>query len=82
MNNNYVKGSILALILMAGIATQAQTTTATIGKQTEATLGQVTTGADATAAADVFTAPTAGAVTQGGAIRVIDNKGTKKFLQV
>ena len=83
MKNNYVKMGLLALTMIAATATvQAQDTNATIGKQTEATLGDVTTGADATPAANVFTAPTAGAVTQGGAIRVIDNKGTKKFLQV
>lgn len=82
MKHTYVKLGILALMLTVGTALQAQTTTATIGKQTDATLGQVTTGAAATAGADVYTAPTAGAVTQGGAIRVIDNKGTKKYLQV
>ena len=82
MKNNYVKFGLALLTLLFVSIGNAQTTTATIGKQTEAILGQVTSGADATAAADVFTAPTAGAVTQGGAIRVIDNKGTKKFLQV
>ena len=82
MKNNYVKMGLIALMLMAGTVIQAQDTNPAIGKQTEANLSDVTSGTDATAAADVYTAPTAGVVTQGGAIRVIDNKGTKKFLQV
>ena len=82
MKNNFLKGGLLALTLLAGLAVQAQTTTATIGKQTEATLGQVTTSTAATAGADAFTAPAAGTPVQGGSIRVIDNKGTRKFLQV
>ena len=71
---------ILALLVSVGI--QAQTSSATIGKQTEATLGQVTTSGTATPGGDAFTAPTSATTTQGGSIRVVDNKGTKKYLQV
>ena len=84
MKNNYVKIGLLALALTIGTVLQAQTTTATIGKQTDATLGQVTTSVAVTADGTNPTtvAGTAGATVQGGAIRVIDNKGTKKYLQV
>ena len=84
MKNKFLKGGLLALTLLAGLAVQAQTTTATIGKQTEATLGQVTTNGTVTAdpTNPTTVAGTSGTPTQGCAIRVIDNKGTKKFLQV
>lgn len=74
----------LGLVFTLGSLTQvqAQATGADIGKQTEATLGQETTSTAATPGADAYTAPTSGATVQGGSIRVIDNKGTKKFLQV
>lgn len=84
MKNNYVKGGLLALMLMAGIAIQAQETGGAIGRQTDAVLGGESTSValtpDATNPNTV--AGTAGATVQGGAIRVIDNKGTKKYLQV
>ena len=83
MKNNYGKLGLLALTMIAATASvQAQDTNATIGKQAKATLGDVTTNVTATPGADAFTAPTAGATTQGGHIRVIDNKGTIKYLQV
>lgn len=83
MKNNYVKLSLLTLTMIAGTATvQAQDTNATIGKQAKATLGDVTTSVPAVAGIDAFTAPASGATTQGGHIRVIDNKGTIKYLQV
>lgn len=62
----------------------AQQTTGDVPKQADATLGQVTTSAQLTPhTTDPNTkAGTPGATAQGGAIRVIDNKGTKKYLQV
>ncbi|MDA9575567.1 hypothetical protein N9R87_00325 [Flavobacteriaceae bacterium] len=62
----------------------AQQTTADVPKQADATLGQVTTSEQLTPhTTDPNTkAGTPGATVQGGAIRVIDNKGTKKYLQV
>lgn len=84
--NNYVKLSIMALMIMVGTTIQAQTTAATIVVQTDATLGQVTTSGAVTEDTAVdqtaYAAPTVAAAVQGGAIRVIDNKGTKKYLQV
>lgn len=84
MKNNYVKGGLLALMLVAGTAIQAQETGGAIGKQTDAALGDETTSVALTPdGTDPNTvAGTAGVTTQGGAIRVIDNKGTKKYLQV
>jgi hypothetical protein len=62
----------------------AQQTTGDVPKQADATLGQVTISKpltpDGTNPNTVAGAP--GATVQGGAIRVIDNKGTKKYLQV
>lgn len=62
----------------------AQQTTADVPKQDDATLGQVTTSKPLTPhTTDPNTVAGApGATVQGGAIRVIDNKGTKKYLQV
>lgn len=62
----------------------AQQTTGDVPKQDDATLGQVTTSKPLTPhTTDSNTkAGTPGATVQGGAIRVIDNKGTKKYLQV
>ena len=84
MKNNYVKGGLLALMLVAGTAIQAQETGGAIGRQADAVLGGETTSValtpDATNPNTV--AGNAGATVQGGAIRVIDNKGTKKYLQV
>ena len=84
MKNNYVKGGLLALMLVAGTAIQAQETGGAIGRQADAVLGGETTSValtpDTTNPNTV--AGTAGATVQGGAIRVIDNKGTKKYLQV
>lgn len=84
MKNNYVKGGLLALMLMAGTAIQAQETGGAIGKQADADLGDESTSVALTPdTTDPNTvAGTAGATVQGGAIRVIDNKGTKKYLQV
>lgn len=58
MKINYIKLGIMALMIMAGTAIQAQQTTGSVGKQAAATLGSST-----------------------GYIKVIDNKGTIKFLQ-
>ena len=84
MKNNYVKGGLLALMLVAGTAIQAQETGGAIGRQADAALGDESTSValtpDTTNPNTV--AGTAGATVQGGAIRVIDNKGTKKYLQV
>ena len=84
MKNNCVKKGLLALMLIAGSAIQAQETGGAIGRQADAVLGGETTSValtpDATNPNTV--AGTAGATVQGGAIRVIDNKGTKKYLQV
>ena len=82
MKKNIFKLGFLAIMLVAGIAVQAQSTGADIARQTDAALGDETTPTAATPGADAFTAPTSGATVQGGAIRVIDNKGTKKYLQV
>lgn len=84
MKNNYGKQGLMVLMLMAGTAIQAQDTSTAIGRQTDATLGQVTTSTASTpdATNPNTAAGTAGATVQGGAIRVIDNKGTKKYLQV
>jgi hypothetical protein len=82
MKKNVLKLGFLAFMLVAGTALQAQSTGADIARQTDAALGDETTPAAATAGADAFTAPTPGATVQGGAIRLIDNKGTKKYLQV
>lgn len=62
----------------------AQQTTGDVPKQDDATLGKVTTSKPLTPhTTDPNTkAGTPGATVQGGAIRVIDNKGTKKYLQV
>ncbi len=62
----------------------AQQTTGDVPKQDDATLGKVTTSKPLTPhTTDPNTkAGTPGATDQGGAIRVIDNKGTKKYLQV
>ena len=84
MKNNYVKGGLLALMLVAGTAIQAQQTGGAIGKQNDAVLGGESTSVALTpnSTNPNTVAGTAGATTQGGAIRVIDNKGTKKYLQV
>ena len=85
MKNNYLKTGIIALIFTtaAGVQAQDQDPT-TISRQTDAALGQVSTSVVLTP--DVTNpntvAGTPGATVQGGAIRVIDNKGTKKYLQV
>ena len=84
MKNNCVKKGLLALMLIAGSAIQAQETGGAIGRQADAVLGGETTSValtpDTTNPNTV--AGNAGATVQGGAIRVIDNKGTKKYLQV
>lgn len=82
MKKIFLKLGILVLMLVAGVAVHAQSTGADIPRQTDAALGDETTPVAATPGADAFTAPTSGATTQGGAIRLIDNKGTKKYLQV
>lgn len=60
MKINYLKLGIMALMIMAGTAIQAQTTTGDLTKQTDVVPGTTSTGA----------------------IKVIDNKGTIKYLQV
>lgn len=63
---NWMKVAGLSLAIGAfAFTANAQQKTATITKQTAATLGQVGTGA-----------------ADGGSIRVVDNKGTIKYLQV
>ena len=59
MKNNYLKGGILALMMIAGTAIQAQDTTNDFTQQGNATPG-----------------------TDGTSVKVIDNKGTIKYLQV
>lgn len=71
MKNKKVKKAgykiVLALsLVLAGLSTQAQEKTATIAKQAPTILGQVGDGTAATQ----------------GSVRVIDNKGTIKYLQV
>ena len=85
MKNNYLKTGIIALIFTTATVVQAQDQDpTTISRQTDAALGQVSTSVVLTP--DVTNpntvAGTPGATVQGGAIRVIDNKGTKKYLQV
>ena len=58
MKINYIKLGIMALMIMAGTAIQAQQTSGSVGKQAAATLGSST-----------------------GYVKVIDNKGTIKYLQ-
>ena len=84
MKNNYVKKGLLALMLISGTVMQAQQTGGAIGKQADAALGDESTSVALTPdGTDPNTvAGTSGVTTQGGAIRVIDNKGTKKYLQV
>lgn len=84
MRNMLFKG-LFALLLLAGTTAMAQTTNVdNITKQTEAVLGGETTTVEATpdGTNPNTVAPTSGATTQGGHIRLIDNKGTRKYLQV
>ena len=82
MKTNYLKlGMIAALMLSVSIG-YAQEITTDITKQAGTTLGGATTPTAATAGANAFTAPTSGVPTDAGHVRVIDNKGTIKFLQV
>ena len=76
--------TLLFPFLCASTIYAQDTDPTTITKQADATLGQVTTSAQLTPhTTDPNTvAGTPGATVQGGAIRVIDNKGTKKYLQV
>ena len=76
--------TLLFAFLCASTIYAQDTDPTTITKQADATLGQVTTSAQLTPhTTDPNTkAGTPGATAQGGAIRVIDNKGTKKYLQV
>lgn len=76
--------TLLFAFLCASTIYAQDTDPTTITKQADATLGQVTTSAQLTPhTTDPNTkAGTPGATVQGGAIRVIDNKGTKKYLQV
>lgn len=60
------KTSIVFSLLLAGYGAQAQEKAATIAKQAPTTLGQIGDGTAATQ----------------GSVRVVDNKGTIKYLQV
>lgn len=85
MKQKFMKQGLITLALVVGMTAMAQTTGVdNITKQTEADLGDETETVEATPAATNpnINAPTSGATTQGGHIRLIDNKGTRKYLQV
>jgi hypothetical protein len=83
-----VTGIGLALTGIAFVANAQTTSTTLIPKQDAAKLGTATKTLDATAPASDISAPTPAATlassnTQGGgAVRVVDSKGTTKYLQV
>ena len=84
MKNNYVKLGLLALTMIAGDGFRSSTRHQCNNWKTSKSYSW---GCDHkchsnTRCTIAFTAPTAGATTQGGHIRVIDNKGTIKYLQV
>ncbi|WP_197056113.1 hypothetical protein [Flavobacterium gilvum] len=64
--NGGYKAVLILSLALAGLSTQAQEKTATIAKQAPTTMGQIGDGTAATQ----------------GSVRVIDNKGTIKYLQV
>ena len=89
MKTNYLKLGAFSLMMMVGATIQAQTTNpdgVAAPKQTKTTLGSATTNTAATEDAangtTAYEAPAAGTTVQGGSVRVIDNKGTIKYLQV
>lgn len=85
MKHRFIQQGLLALALVVGMTAMAQTTNVdNITKQAEAVLGGETTTVEATpdGTNPNTVAPTSGATTQGGHIRLIDNKGTRKYLQV
>jgi hypothetical protein len=80
----HLNALILLFAFLCVSTIYAQNTDPTITKQDDATLGKVTESVELTedATNPNTVAGTPGATVQGGAIRVIDNKGTKKYLQV
>ena len=85
MKQKFMKQGLITLALVVGITAMAQTTNVdNITKQTEAVLGGETTTVEAIPDTNDpnTVAPQSGATTQGGHIRLIDNKGTRKYLQV
>ncbi|MBA6155307.1 hypothetical protein H3Z83_02030 [Tenacibaculum sp. S7007] len=79
---NKFKIALVAVGLLAVGTVNAQTTGTDITKQAPTVLGSSTTATAATPGASAIVAPTSGATVQGGSVRVIDNKGTMKYLQV